>query len=87
MIKMIQHGFLIALLTISCSAFSQNQSNIKTPQYKVDPYWPKALPNNWILGQVAGVATDKNNHIWIIHRPLTITDDEKGATLNPKRSK
>jgi len=22
----------------------------------VDPFWPKPLPNNWIMGQAAGVA-------------------------------
>ena len=37
------------------------------PQFKVDPFWPKPLPNNWILGQVAGVAVDAKQHIWIIH--------------------
>ena len=58
-----------------------------TPEYRVDPFWPKTLPNNWILGQVAGVATDQHDHIWIIHRPRTVTEDERGATLNPKRSK
>jgi len=57
------------------------------PRYAVDPYWPKPLPNNWILGQVAGVATDKDNTIWLIHRPLTLTDDEKGSALTPPRSK
>lgn len=85
--KIIQYGLVILLAINSCSMFAQSQSSSQAPQYKVDPYWPKTLPNNWILGQVAGVATDKNDHIWIIHRPLTITDDEKGATLNPKRSK
>jgi hypothetical protein len=29
------------------------------PQFQVDPFWPKPLPNNWILGQVSGVATDR----------------------------
>ena len=28
------------------------------PRMQVDPFWPKPLPNNWILGQVAGVAVD-----------------------------
>jgi hypothetical protein len=37
------------------------------PQFQVDPFWPKPLPNNWILGQVAGVAVDKRNHIWMVH--------------------
>ena len=57
------------------------------PRYAVDALWPKPLPNNWILGQVAGIATAKDDTIWMIHRPLTLTDDEKGSTLTPPRSK
>jgi hypothetical protein len=57
------------------------------PTFKVDAAWPKPLPNNWILGQVAGVAVDAKDHIWIVHRPRSLTDDEKGAALTPKRSK
>jgi hypothetical protein len=45
------------------------------------------LPNNWILGQVGGITVDWQGHIWMIHRPRSLTDDEKGATLNPPRSK
>jgi hypothetical protein len=26
------------------------------PRFLVDPFWPKLLPDNWILGQVAGVS-------------------------------
>jgi DNA-binding beta-propeller fold protein YncE len=54
-----------------------------TPRFAVDPAWPKPLPGNWILGQVAGIAVDKNDHIWIIHRPGTLVDDEKGALQSP----
>ncbi|MEA2934613.1 MAG: hypothetical protein QOD74_1259 [Variibacter sp.] len=53
------------------------------PQFKPEPFWPHPLPGNWILGQVAGIAVDKNDHIWIVHRPSTLVDDEKGATKNP----
>ena len=56
-------------------------------RYAVDANWPKPLPNNWILGQVAGIATDKDDHIWLIHRPASLTEDERGATLTPPRSK
>ena len=28
------------------------------PKFQVDPQWPKPLPNNWIMGQAAGVAVD-----------------------------
>jgi DNA-binding beta-propeller fold protein YncE len=57
------------------------------PQFQVDPFWPKPLPNNWLLGQVGGVAVDAQDHVWIIHRPRSLTADEKGATLNPPRNK
>jgi hypothetical protein len=56
------------------------------PTYVVDPFWPKPLPNAWGLGQVAGVAVDGRDHVWIIQRPRTLTDDEKGAALTPPRS-
>src|SRR5215475_3259376 len=32
------------------------------PKFQVDASWPKTLPNNWIMGQAAGVAVDA-------HRP------------------
>ena len=37
-------------------------------QSKVDPFRPKPFPGNWVLGQVAGIAVDKNDNIWIVHR-------------------
>jgi hypothetical protein len=57
------------------------------PQFKVDPFWPKPLPGNWILGQVAGIAVDRDDNIWIIHRPGTIVDDEKEGMKNPPTTK
>lgn len=57
------------------------------PTFAVDAAWPKPLPNNWILGQVGGITVDSEGHIWMIHRPRSLTDDEKGATLTPPRSK
>ena len=36
-----------------------------TPRFAVDPFWPKPLPNNWILGQIGGIAVDPDDHIWV----------------------
>jgi hypothetical protein len=55
--------------------------------FTVDPKWPKQLPNNWILGQVSGIAVDADDHVWLLQRPGTLTEDEKGAALNPPPSK
>jgi DNA-binding beta-propeller fold protein YncE len=57
------------------------------PRYVVDAAWPKQLPNNWIMGQVGGLAVDALDHVWVNQRPRSLTDDEKGATLNPPESK
>ena len=57
------------------------------PRFEVNPSWPKTLPNNWIMGQAAGVAVDAQDHVWVIQRPRSLTDDEKAASLNPPRTK
>jgi pimeloyl-ACP methyl ester carboxylesterase len=46
------------------------------PSYKVDPFWPKPLPNHWILGAVAGIAVDAKDHVWVTHRPSTLQPNE-----------
>lgn len=57
------------------------------PRFKVDASWPKQLPHNWVMGQVGGITTDKDGHIWVLQRPRSLTEDEKGAALTPPRSK
>src|SRR5215510_7193664 len=53
------------------------------PRYVVDASWPKALPNNWTMGQVGGMAVDKDDHIWVFQRPRSNTVDELSAAQNP----
>ena len=49
-------------------------------QVAVDPFWPQPLPNNWIIGQVAGLSVDADDNVWIIHRPWTVQATNAGAT-------
>ena len=77
----------VAAVFCAWLALAAGAARGETPGFQVDPFWPKALPNNWIRGQVAGVAVDAQDHVWIIQRPRTLTDDEKGATLTPPRSR
>ncbi len=78
-------GALVALM--SAVAFSSHSVAADPPQFQVDPFWPKPLPNNWLLGQVASVAVGPDDHVWILQRPRSLTDDEKGAALTPPRNK
>ena len=50
----------------------------RTPGFAVDPSWPQALPNNWLLGQIGGLYVDHHDHIWVYNRPRTMTTDEAG---------
>ena len=58
-------------------------ADINAPQYKVDPFWPKPLPNTWTMGILAGVIADKADNIWIIQRPKTVEGYLLGGAQNP----
>jgi hypothetical protein len=53
----------------------------QSPAFQVDPLWPKPLPNKWVIGSTIGLAVDARDHVWVIHRPSTIEDNEKQGTL------
>lgn len=55
----------------------------RAPAFQVDPFWPRELPNNWIIGQVSGVAVGPDDHVWVLHRPRTLTAREAGAAQRP----
>jgi hypothetical protein len=70
---------VVAAMRPSGSApFAQSRANMprQVPTFRVDPFWPKPLPNRWILGAVAGVAIDSRDHVWITHRPSTLQPNE-----------
>src|SRR5215471_383593 len=53
------------------------------PKYKLDPDWPKPLPNKWKLGGVTGLAVDNDDNVWVLNRPNDLTSIELEAELNP----
>ena len=52
------------------------------PMFEVDPFWPKPLPNNWLLGSTIGVSVDSDDHVWIVHR-RNLAPNEIPAALDP----
>src|SRR6195256_5072337 len=49
---------------------------MQVPDFQVDPFWPKPLPNHWLVGAVAGIAVGAKDHVWITHRPSTLQPNE-----------
>ena len=79
---------LIASAALAFLSFAPNPARAADiPRFEVDAAWPKPLPNNWAIGQVGGITADAQGHIWVLQRPRSLTDDEKGASLSPPRSK
>jgi hypothetical protein len=67
-------ALLIAVLAVAQFAFQSKavaQGNM-APKFEVDPYWPKPLPNHWVMGMAIGVWVDSNDHIWMVHRAGTV---------------
>lgn len=65
------------------AASSRSQTDV-APAFQRDASWPKPLPNGWVLGTVSAVATDSRNHVWILHRPSTLTAENlKQAKKQP----
>jgi hypothetical protein len=77
---------MMAAAAVAVSAHAADARE-QAPSYRVDSRWPQVLPNNWILGQVSGVATDADDHVWVLQRPGSLSDDERGATFSPPLSK
>ena len=58
-----------------------------TPVFKVDPYWPKPLPDNWVTGEVGGTCIDSQDHVFIVTRGFQtngLASPEGVGGANPK---
>ena len=70
-------------LAVSAGRAQTDGDDVPVPRYKVDPFWPKPLPNNWLLKDIPRVSVDKQDRVWIITRGEEITDAEAGLEKNP----
>ena len=52
------------------------------PTFEPDPDWPD-LPNNWITGEVSSVTVDRRDHIWVLHRPHTVAEENRDNAAPP----
>jgi DNA-binding beta-propeller fold protein YncE len=58
----------VAQVQLQNLAEAQSANQVMAPAFEVDPFWPRPLPNHWILGLTIGVAVDSRDHIFIVHR-------------------
>ena len=65
-------AFIVTVTALACAAdalddLAMNQDGM-VPTFEVDPFWPKPLPNQWIMGATIGVDVDSRDHIWLVQR-------------------
>jgi DNA-binding beta-propeller fold protein YncE len=84
--KRIARGYTASIMPVFClligvcwllSEGARAQSSTRgrvVPMFKLDPLWPKPLPNNWVTGELGGVCVDAQDHVFIVTR----------ANLSPK---
>ena len=83
-------GYATALGLVAAAAYVvEKQAAVEAagptaPRLEVDPFWPKPLPNHWVMGAVIGLGVDSKDNVWIVHRQGSLEDKEKYATWNPK---
>jgi hypothetical protein len=79
-------GVLVAAQLALQSVANAQAKPAQAPQFQVDPFWPKPLPNNWVLGSVIGLSVDSRDHVWITHRGAAVAPKEAGQSQNPPLS-
>src|SRR3954451_21310833 len=92
-----RHSMLGCALAIAACATARNApsgssgdspgTGTEAAGFSVDAKWPRQLPNDWILGQVSGIAVDADDRVWVLQRPGSLTEDEKALTFHPPPSK
>src|SRR5262249_13043263 len=53
--------WLAAIVALLTPAHADNA----VPQFQVDPFWPKPLTKNWILGTAPRHPTEPNDSFWV----------------------
>jgi hypothetical protein len=84
-------AFVMALAGLAAGPSMLNQpalaqgaaaGDVMVPKFEVDPFWPKPLPNHWVLAMTIGLSMDAKDNVWIVHRPQTLELKESYATRN-----
>ncbi len=82
-------SFLVVIVTLAIASSvlerkaAVEAAGVQAPTFEVDPFWPKPLPNHWLIGMTIGVSVDAQEHVWIVHRQGSLEPGELHASSNP----
>src|SRR5215207_10029265 len=65
-----------AIVALLCAPlFAQH-----TQKFEIDPYWPKPLPDKWIIGRTGSICADAHDHLVFTNR-RDITEEEAETSI------
>jgi DNA-binding beta-propeller fold protein YncE len=82
-------SFLVVIIVLAIGSVifqrraAVEAAGVQAPAFEVDPFWPKPLPNHWLIGMTIGVSVDAQDHVWIVHRQGSLEPGELHASTNP----
>ncbi len=59
------------------------EASVEVPAYEWSPFWPPALPNDWVMGTPTSVYVDPRDHIWVLQRFRTVPEDQRANAAPP----
>jgi hypothetical protein len=57
-------------------------AGLPMPRFSYETQWLK-LPDNLALGEITAVAVDRRDHLWVLHRPRTVTGRDPAGVAAP----
>jgi len=81
--KILVVALAVACVVIGASIDRGALAQTGLPTFQLDPAWPPKLPNNWVMGQMSGVAIDRRDHVWLLHRPRFLAADQRAHAAPP----
>src|SRR5215471_10532605 len=72
---------VVIILALIGGAAAQS-TTLRPPSFRVEPSWP-TIPNGWIYGEVSSIAVDRQDRVWILHRPLTVPQEQRSKAAPP----
>lgn len=65
----------VAVLVVSRSParVALTAAGAPMPRFEVDPSWPPALPNGWVMGDSSSIAVDRRDNVYVLSRPRTLS--------------
>ncbi|WP_233355977.1 beta-propeller fold lactonase family protein [Henriciella aquimarina] len=76
-------GAAPALVPLEIEVYAEEGQAI--PHFMVDAAWPD-MPAEMIIGQVPGLAVDKGDNVWLVHRPQSLTFSDVGLAQSPPQA-